>query len=114
MWVLFVVESLFKCLLKDGDNICAIGRWDKFQRAINLFEELVAAIDGLLLQIYFVRDADARNVRALIAHFSVPVPQIGIGNLPRHIEYQNANVRAKVVSRMQFIERLLTGSVPNV
>ena len=51
---------------------------------------------------------------ALIAHFCVPVPQIGIGNLSSHIKYQNANVRAKVVSRVQFIERLLTSSVPNV
>ena len=51
---------------------------------------------------------------ALIAHFSVPVSQIGIGHFSCHIEYQNANVRAKVVSRMQFIERLLTGRVPNV
>ena len=114
MWVLFVVESWFKRLLKDGDDICAIGCWDKFQRAINLFKELVAAIDSLFLQIYFVCDADARNVRALIAHFSVPVSQIGIGHFSCHIEYQNANVRAKVVSRMQFIERLLTGRVPNV
>ena len=114
VWVLFVVESWFKSLLKDGDDICAIGCWDKFQRAINLFKELVAAIDSLFLQINFVRDADARNVRALIAHFSVPVSQIGIGHFSCHIEYQNANVRAKVVSRMQFIERLLTGRVPNV
>ena len=114
MRILFVVKSLFKRLLKDGDNICAISRWDEFQRAINLFKELVAAIDGLLLQIYFICDADARYVRALIAHFSVPVSQIGIGYFSCHIKYQNANVRAKVVSRVQFIKRLLTGSVPNV
>ena len=114
MWVLFVVKTLFKCLLKDGDDVCAIGCWDKFQRAINLFKELVAAIDSLFLQIYFVCDADARNMWALIAHFCVPVPQIGIGNLSCHIKYQNANVRAKVVSRVQFIERLLSSSVPNV
>ena len=108
------MEAGLEGLLKDGDNVCAIGRWDKFKRASDLFEELVAAIDGLLLQIYFVRDADARNVRALIAHFSVPVPQVGVSNLAGHIEYQDANVRAKVVSRMQFIEGLLAGSVPNV
>ena len=108
------MESLFKRLLKDGDDICAIGCWDKFQRAINLFKELVAAIDSLFLQINFVRDADARNVRALIAHFSVPVPQIGVGNFPGHIKYQNTDVRAKVVRRMQFIERLLASSIPNI
>ena len=114
MWVLFVVKTLFKRLLKDGDDVCAIGCWDKFQRAINLFKELVAAVNSLFLQIYFVRDADAGNMWALIAHFCVPVPQIGIGNLSCHIKYQNANVRAKVVSRVQFIERLLSSSVPNV
>ena len=114
VWILFVVKSLFKRLLKDGDDVCAIGCRDKFQRAIDFFKELVAAIDSLFLQINFVRDADAGNMWALIAHFSIPVSQIGIGNLSCHIEYQNANVRAKVVSRVQFIERLLSSSVPNV
>ena len=63
---------------------------------------------------YIVRDADARDVRALVSHLSVPISQIRVGDLSRHIEDHNADMRAEVICRMQLIERFLTSRVPNV
>ena len=51
---------------------------------------------------------------ALVSHLGVPVPQICVGDLARHIEDHNADVRAEVICRVQLVERLLAGRVPNV
>ena len=53
-------------------------------------------------------------MRALVPHLRVPVSQIRVGDLSRHIEDHNADMRAKVICRMQLIERFLSSSVPNV
>ena len=81
---------------------------------MDFFEELVAAIYGLLLEVNFVCDADARNMGALVAHLRIPVPQVGVGYLARHVKYHNADMCSEVVSRVQLIERLLSRRVPNV
>ena len=51
---------------------------------------------------------------ALVSHLGVPVPQICVGDLARHIEDHDADVRAEVICRVQLVERLLAGRVPNV
>ena len=51
---------------------------------------------------------------ALVSHLSVPVPQICVGDLARHIENHDADVRAEVICRVQLVERFLAGRVPNV
>ena len=108
------MEPGFKRLRKDGDNIGAIGGWDELKRALDLLKELIATIDGLLLEVDFVSDANAGNVRALIAHFSVPVSQIRVGHLSRDIEDHDANVGAEVIRWVKLVEWLLSRSVPNV
>ena len=51
---------------------------------------------------------------ALVSHLGVPVPQVCVGDLARHIEDHDADVRAEVIRRVQLVERLLAGRVPNV
>lgn len=53
-------------------------------------------------------------MRALVSHLGVPVPQVSVGHFSRHIEDHDADVRAKVISRMQLVERFLASRVPNV
>ena len=53
-------------------------------------------------------------MRALVSHLGVPVPQIRVGHFSRHIEDHDADVRAKVISWMQFVERFLASRVPDV
>ena len=101
-------------MLEDGDDVGAVrGRYE-LKRAIDLFKEFVAAVDCLLLHVDLVGDADAGDVRALVAHLRVPVPQIGVGHLARHVENHDADVRAEVVRRVQLIERFLTRCVPDI
>ena len=114
MWIELVMQASFQTLLEDGDHIRAIGCRYELQRAANLFKELVSAIDGLLLQVDLVSNADAGNVRALVSHLSVPVAQISIGDLACDVENHDAYVGAEVVRRVKLIERLLTCSIPDV
>ena len=102
--IFLVVQSCFQCLLENCDDVSAIGSRDEFKRALDFFKELVATVNGLLLQVDFVCDADAGNVGALVPHLGVPVAQIGVGHFARHIKHHYANVRSEVVRRMQLIE----------
>lgn len=53
-------------------------------------------------------------MRALIPHLSEPVAQICVSDLASDIKDHDADVGAEVVRWVQFIERFLTGCVPNV
>ena len=114
MRVFLVVKSSFQCLLEDRYDISAISSRDEFKGALDFLEELVATVDGLLLQVNLICNADAGDMGALIPHLGVPVAQIGVGHFARHVEDHDAYVGTEVVRRVQLIERLLTSSVPNV
>ena len=53
-------------------------------------------------------------MRALVSHLGVPIPQICVGYLARHVENHDANVRAEVVSGMKLVKRLLAGRIPDI
>lgn len=53
-------------------------------------------------------------MRALVSHLGVPVPQICVGDLARHVENHDADVRTEVVSGVKLVKRLLTGRIPNI
>ena len=89
---------------EDGHNIRTIGSGDELKGALDLLKELIAATDGLRVQIHLVRDANARDMWALIAHFCVPIPQISVGHLASDVEDHDAHMRAKVVGRVQLVE----------
>lgn len=114
MGILFVVEPSFQGLLEDCYDVGSVGSGDKFKGALNLLEELVSAIYGLFLEINLVSYANARNMRTLIPHLGVPVAQVCVGHLARNIEHHDADMRSKVICRMQFVEGLLPCRVPNV
>ena len=114
MWILFVVEPGFQGLLEDCYDIGSVGSGDEFKGALDLLEELVSAIDGLFLQVNLVGYANARNMGTLIPHLGVPVAQVRVGHLARNVENHDADMRSKVIGRVQFIERLLSSGVPNV
>ena len=54
----------------------------------------------LLLNVDLVRDAYARDVRALVSHLSVPLAQVLVSDLPHHIEDHDTDVGAEIVRRM--------------
>ena len=112
--VLFIMQSVLECLLKYRNDIHPVCRWDELQRTLDFLYKLVPARHRLLVHVNFVRNYYAGYVRALVAHFLVPIPQILIRHLPVHVEHQNAGVRPKVVGRVQLIEGLLAGCVPNI
>ena len=112
--VLLVVQARLQSLLEDGYHVRSICCRNKLQRAINLFAELVAAVNSLFLHVNFVGDADAGDVGALVAHLCVPSPQVLVGHLACYVEHHDTHVRAEVVCRVQFVEGLLSRRVPNV
>ena len=66
------------------------------------------------MEVDFVRDADARDMRALVSHLSVPISKIRVGHLSRDIEYHDTDMGAKVVRRVQLVKRLLASRIPNI
>ena len=114
MRVFLIVGTHLKRLLENGYDVRAICGANKVKRTADFFNEFVPARRYLLVHINFVGDDDAGNMRAVTAHLLVPVFQIGVGNLSLRVEHQNAHVRTEVISRMQFVERLLTRSIPDI
>ena len=53
-------------------------------------------------------------MRALVSHLGVPVPQICVGYLARHVENHDADVRSEVVCGVKLVKRLLTGCIPDI
>ena len=114
MRIFLVVKSSFQRLLENCNDVGSIGSGNEFKGALDLLKELVASVDGLLLQVHLVCNANARDVRALIPHLSVPVAQIRVSNFASDIEDHDADVGTEVIGRVQLVEGLLTSRVPNV
>ena len=114
MRVFLIVGTHFEGLLENGDDVCAICGADKVKRAADFFNEFVPARRDLLVHINFVGDHDARNMRAVTAHLLVPVLKIRVGDLSLRVEHQDAHVCTEVISRVQFIERLLSRRIPDI
>ena len=104
MWILFIMQSVLKGLFEDGYYIDPVGRRDKLQRAFNFFNKLVSACSSLLIHVNFVSDHYARDVRALVAHFLIPVPEIYISHFSIHVKHQYACMSTKIISWVKFIE----------
>ena len=112
--ILFIMQSVLEGLFEYRHHVDSVGCRHELQGTLDFFNKLVPARYCLLVHVDFVCNYNARNVRTLVAHLLVPIPQILIGDLPIDIEHQNACVRSEVVRRMEFIERLLPGCVPNI
>jgi len=102
--VLLVVEPRLERLLKDGHNVGAVRCGHKLKWTVNFFYKLVASVGRLLLQIHFVGDHDAGDVWTLVAHLRIPIPQVRVSHLARHVEHHNTDVSAEVICRVQLIE----------
>ena len=114
MRILLVLQTCFEGLLENGHHIRTIRCRHEFKRTIDLFTELVPAIDCLLLQVDLVRNDDAGDVLALVPHLSIPVAKVRVCDLAGHIKHHDAYVGPEVVGRMQLVERLLACRVPDI
>ena len=114
MGICFVVGTHLQCLLEDSYHICSVSCRYEVERAANFFNEFVPARRYLFIHVDFVSYNNARNVGAVIAHLLVPISQVCVGNLALSIKHQYTNVGPKIVRWMQFIERFLPRSIPDV
>ena len=112
--ILLVLEASLESLLEDRHDVCSISCRYELKRALDLFEEFVAAMNCLFLQIYLVGNADAGDVGALVSHLRVPVPQVCVGDFARHVENHDADVRTEVVGGVKLVEGLLAGRIPDI
>ena len=112
--VILVFYSHVEGLAEDGYDIGAVCGGHEVEGALEILHELVLALGGSLIDIYFVRYHYEGHVRSVMLHLLVPSLKVLVGDLATGIKDEDGGMSPKVVGGVQLIEGLLTRRVPDV
>lgn len=112
--VILVFYGHVEGLAEDGDNIGAICGGDEVEGALEILHELVLALGGSLVDIYFVRYHYEGHVWSVMLHLLVPSLKVLVGDLATGIKDEDGGMSSEVVGGVQLVERLLAGRVPDI
>lgn len=112
--IILVLNREVECLSENSDDIRAVRCRHEVEGHAEILHEFVLALGSAFIDVDFICNDHAWDVGAVVSHLVIPALQVLVSNLATRVEDEDSSMSAEVVGRMEFIERFLPCSVPNV